>query len=264
MTFEHIRFLLGLVLIALLAGGSLFAMGVNTADFFLPGLLLPKYEIEFWPHVQGFAWVILIAAALHLPFDLLSGWVVPKIAKRPVRGFLPYLVGLVVGILVHSAVLLVAAVCLLLAGQRSGAAGGYAAATVLVAGLAVVQAVFGPRKRAGIPATKEPTWGSRLVSAVWVLAGFWIGSLHPQAGFGSAAGLVTIGLVLTVWTISGMLVLWPLERRFPQVGRLSVFLSAGCLSLASRAYPPIVGEPEEWVPANPNPRPVQSLEEDRA
>jgi uncharacterized protein YbjT (DUF2867 family) len=89
----------------------------------LPARLLPVAGGTLGGEMEGLACFVLAYAAVHLPFDLIGGYLLPKWYQRrhPPLGL--FLGRLARGVGVHSALMVVTAVVLLLAGRAGGSLG---------------------------------------------------------------------------------------------------------------------------------------------
>lgn len=244
---------------------------------------LPAKASSFFdPSLSGQLFMVIaflaIYAALHMPFDILGGYVLPRRFGRVHPPFLKFARTLLRGIAVHSTMLALTGACLLLAGRSFGAAGTIAAATglsiVLLLARDPLSRLIARLKRSSVdaallesPGSSIPVecvasddegftggligvsrprrvlmpehWlgvlgqrgfaimlrrrqaaaqsGSWLRGRVLALAFTWSGALAAALLVGSdrlgtAAGVLQMSLIFTLWSFIGLLVLPTLSR----------------------------------------------------
>lgn len=96
-----------------------------------PGLMQRSIGSTTWGQIRGLLGFILIYAAIQLPFDVLGGYLLPKRFGRSHPPLARYLVGLTRGVVTHAALLFLAAVVILFAGQWGGMAATVTAGLVM-------------------------------------------------------------------------------------------------------------------------------------
>jgi uncharacterized protein YbjT (DUF2867 family) len=119
--------------------GTIVVLSVAGLSTGLPARFLPPAGGSLREQLVGLACFVLAYAALHVPFDLFGGYLLPR---RFGRRHLPlgrFGAGLARGVGVHSGILFTAAVTLLLAGRAGGTLG------VIAAGGALMLALLGLR-----------------------------------------------------------------------------------------------------------------------
>ena len=112
--------------------GTMVVLAAAGLAYGLPARLLPAADKPLGSQIAALAGFVLAYAAVHLPFDLFGGYLLPR---RYGRRHLPLAVfcgRLARGVGVHSALMLLTAAVLLLAGRAGGAAGVIAAAVALI------------------------------------------------------------------------------------------------------------------------------------
>ena len=112
--------------------GTMVVLAMVGLAYGLPARLLPAADKPLGSQIAALAGFVLAYAAVHLPFDLFGGYLLPR---RYGRRHLPLGVfcgRLARGVGVHSMLMLLTAVVLLLAGRAGGAAGVIAAAVALI------------------------------------------------------------------------------------------------------------------------------------
>jgi uncharacterized protein YbjT (DUF2867 family) len=119
--------------------GTIVVMAVVGLVFGLPARFLPPAGGALREQLLGLAGFVLAYAAVHVPFDLCGGYLLPhRYGRRhPPPG--RFLASLARGVGVHSGIMFMAAVSLLLAGRAAGVLG------VIAAGAALVPALLGLR-----------------------------------------------------------------------------------------------------------------------
>jgi uncharacterized protein YbjT (DUF2867 family) len=100
--------------------------------FEMPARLLPDVGDTLARQITGLLLFVAAYAALHLPFDIFGGYLLPRWYRREHPPLPAFLLGLARGVAVHSAVLAAIASGLLLAGRAGGAAGVVVAAAGIV------------------------------------------------------------------------------------------------------------------------------------
>lgn len=115
------------------AVGTMVTLATVGLSLGLPCRLLSS-EGSLGGEVTGLAGFVLSYAALHIPFDLFGGYLLPQWYGRRHPSMRLFLARLARGVGVHSSLLFVSAVVLLLAGRAGGVLG------VITAGLAIVLA----------------------------------------------------------------------------------------------------------------------------
>jgi len=114
--------------------GTLVLLSIAGLVTGLPARLLPPTE-SLGGDVVGLAAFVLAYAALHLPFDVLGGYVLPRRYGRSHPPLPLFLTRLVRGVVVHSGILWAAAVVLLVAARAAGIVGVIVAAAVVMLAL---------------------------------------------------------------------------------------------------------------------------------
>jgi hypothetical protein len=100
--------------------------------FGLPARFLPAAAAPLGTQAAGLAGFVALYAAIHLPFDLFGGYLLPRQYGRRHPPLGVFLGRLARGVAVHAALLIAAAGLLLLAGRAGGVAGVIAAGVALV------------------------------------------------------------------------------------------------------------------------------------
>jgi uncharacterized protein YbjT (DUF2867 family) len=100
--------------------------------FEMPARLLPDVGDTLARQITGLLLFVAAYAALHLPFDIFGGYLLPRWYRREHPPLPAFLLGLARGVAVHSAVLAAIASGLLLAGRAGGVAGVVVAAAGIV------------------------------------------------------------------------------------------------------------------------------------
>jgi hypothetical protein len=116
--------------------GTMVVLATAGLAWGLPARLLPGSGGDLWGEVAGLAGFVLAYATVHIPFDLLGGYLLPRWYGRAHPPFVLFLGRLTRGVSVHSSILFGSAVVLLLAGRVGGVLG------VLAAGAAIVLALL--------------------------------------------------------------------------------------------------------------------------
>jgi hypothetical protein len=119
--------------------GTIVVMAVAALAFGLPARFLPPAGGSLRHELFGLAGFVLAYAAVHVPFDLCGGYLLPR---RYGRRHLPlgsFVASLARGVSVHSSLMFAVALTLLVAGRAGGTLG------VIATGAALVPALLGLR-----------------------------------------------------------------------------------------------------------------------
>jgi hypothetical protein len=112
--------------------GCFVVLAAASLFYGLPARLLPDAGGPLASQVTGLLLFVLVYAALHVPFDLFGGYLLPRRYRREHPTLLAFAGGLARGVAVHSAVLAAIAIGLLLAGRAGGVGGVVLAAAGMV------------------------------------------------------------------------------------------------------------------------------------
>ena len=245
MTYRNARSIVGV----LNCGVALFFCGLALRES-IPVRLFPKNEITFLPQVGCFVQTFVFYAVLSMPFDLLGGWVLPWLYKKDYPGSIHFIVAWIRGVLFQAAVAIGCSILIMEAGRSGGVGGGLLATGVLIGLLLVFRksssSFLGAVKRQCADGLKDP-----LAALIWNFGGAILASRSSEVSFLSAAGIVTLGVFVSLWSFVGVLVV-PLflGKRSSRLRQLILFPSWVCFGFLSRCLPAVVGLPEYWVTGN--------------
>jgi len=113
------------------AVGTLVTLAALALLLGLTGILTPAVDATPQAQVAGLLGFVLLYAAVHIPFDIFGGFVLPRRYGRSHPSLGRYLLGLARGVAAHSSVLFGSAVALMFAGMYGGVIGTVAAGSVL-------------------------------------------------------------------------------------------------------------------------------------
>ena len=103
--------------------GSFVVLAGTATVLGLPATLLPSSDAALSHQVAGLLAFVAAYAVLHLPLDIMGGYLLPRSFRRAHPKLPAFVLGLVRGVAVHAAVLGAIAIGLLLAGRAAGVAG---------------------------------------------------------------------------------------------------------------------------------------------
>ncbi len=115
--------------------GTIVVLSVAALAFGLPARFLPPAGGSLRGELLGLACFVLAYAALHVPFDLFGGYLLPRRYGRRHLPFGRFCASLARGVGVHSGLMVMSAVTLLMAGRAGGSLGVIAAGGTLVLAL---------------------------------------------------------------------------------------------------------------------------------
>jgi uncharacterized protein YbjT (DUF2867 family) len=129
--------------------------------FDLPSWMQQNVGSTLWGQAQGILGFVLLYAAIQLPFDVLGGYFLPKRFGRSHQRFPSFLTGLGRGVVAHGALLFLASMTILLAGQWGGILGTVAAGVlvclVLLRGRVALATLMAPLRLKPIERTTVST-----------------------------------------------------------------------------------------------------------
>lgn len=216
----------------------------------IPVRLFPKNEISFLPHVWCFVQTLVFYLVLSAPFDLLGGLVLPWWFKEGYRSPLRFFLGWIRGVLLQTAMAIGFAIVLMEMGRYGGVWFGLAATGCLMALLIVLRRTMSSGL-GGVRGVHSLGPRAPVAAFVWNFGGAFLVSRFSEVSFLSAAGIVTLGIYVSVWSFLGVLVV-PLflGERSSRVHQMILFPSWVCFGFLSRCLPAVVGLPEFWITGN--------------
>jgi len=245
MTYRNARLIVGVLNIA----AALFLCGLAFWES-IPVRLFPKNEIFFLPHFWCFVQTFVFYSVLSAPFDLLGGLVLPWWFQRDYQGGVRFLLNWIRGVFLHAMVAVGGAILLMVVGRFAGKGGALVAAGFLIGTLLMFGGFFskllGERKENRIAGLRN-----FLVSFIWNYGGVLLASRFSEVSFYSAAGIVTLGVSVSLWSFLGVLIV-PLflGDRSSRIHQSILFPSWICFGFLSRCLPAVVGLPEYWITGN--------------
>ena len=227
--------------------------------FGAPGFLLPHDEVRWSSHLRGI--LMILVGGVGVP--LIAEWVGFGISKwlgEKKESAKQFSLSWVRGVILFGLITFACSVGLIESGRLDRPMVPYLAAAGMMVLLLLFQKplywlITGQRFR-----TMEKAPGRFIGSAIallWNLMGIYlVKTLHEQASFFSAAGVVLIGFGLVIPTAVGYILFGLLEKilskkdnpiaRWNTSGTI-LFLSWVCFGFIARLTPSTLGQPERWV-----------------
>lgn len=222
------------------------------------GFILPADEIGWLKHLRGV--LLILAGSIGLPLAAewisfgLSNW----LEKDPLK-VRSFSLAWVRGVVLYLVVAFLCAGVLIYAGRTEKPWAPLAAGAGLMTALLILRRPFQWMVTGGLVGKISNAPGrfiGSMMAMVWNLMGFWLASLHEQASFFSAGGIVLVGFGFVIPVAVGyilfrLLEMWLSKSDSPMahwnVSGSILYLSWFCFGFIARLAPTTLGRPERWV-----------------